>query len=667
MQFDELTIIISEKNIVSHLLFRIYSLFYFRGLTIACAKVLVILIECSSDPSLSLQAKLNLIGILQEADLNDLVCLVDLRKGAIDNKNDLNLQFLHQLEIFSKKTENYFDWNGTDLSNGIRMLTSALKQFERENGAKLNVLDYSMVHEMEWSRTSCLSKIAFLQEKDGEIVGALSNLRHIVEICIRMSSMANQGKTLIQYISSSQTLSRWSGRLVECIQNLSRLYIRLGNRQKAEAYAKTVDQMLEIDLNQTCSSYSEIVQKFSIRKLANVRLKWILESYSGNISHSLISPKIPVPLKYLNPADTDEHHSHLEFQIESIQQLLSIGDEKMRLKEEEAYSNAKILFNQANLLLQSIIQSSIDLGNGDGSIQKRSDIRRAIRLGQLQCSVAIRLARCHQSFDLDGMIPEVWNKVRKIFEEVRDSKTASGLDKAYACYRLGRMYLSRAKKNGLLQDLWENISQSDSAPSKSDDLFASKVLLRQALTYVGLPTSPLSRKILRCLALCTGPRQCFSDHLLLPESIILMHRSIGGAHRNSLVSNLSPESQMRNILQNMDGTEDEQKDFFDLLNKHLPEEWNIVGISVCPTGELLFSSIRKCGDGNVQGYIECIFSKNGQQIDFRKCLVQKMNIILQENSRQLTSSNAISKSEWWRQRQILDQELKNLLLEVDSR
>ena len=111
--------------------------------------------------------------------------------------------------------------------------------------------------------------------------------------------------------------------------------------------------------------------------------------------------------------------------------------------------------------------------------------------------------------------------------------------------------------------------------------------------------------------------------------IILMHRSIGGAHRNSLVSNLSPESQMRNILQNMDGTEDEQKDFFDLLNKHLPEEWNIVGISVCPTGELLFSSIRKCGDGNIQGCIECIFSKNGQQIDFRKCLVQKMNIILQ--------------------------------------
>ena len=105
--------------------------------------------------------------------------------------------------------------------------------------------------------------------------------------------------------------------------------------------------------------------------------------------------------------------------------------------------------------------------------------------------------------------------------------------------------------------------------------------------------------------------------------------------------------------------------FISSIEFNLPLDWNIVAITVCPTGDLLYSSIIKTSYG-LEVNTSCVFSSS-QMPSILFSIVKPLNHILEENQRQLSSSDKKDKTEWWNERQALDHEIEILLDHLESR
>jgi hypothetical protein len=288
-----------------------------------------------------------------------------------------------------------------------------------------------------------------------------------------------------------------------------------------------------------------------------------------------------------------------------------------------------------------------------------------------------------------------------LLEEITGSKFCSGMCNAEAYYRLGLFALRSARKSGELQGLWtgnavfqdegqHNIYFNDVESTASSTLEARK-FFQCALINAPPASFDLTKNILRCLALVTGPADGKAGKGLTAASLI--HMSVGGSSRNIVRDELDG-GRIRELFQTF---EDESLDYdariealgLLLLNSgdSLPTNWNISTLATCPTGELIVSSIRTSLGSTSEKVTKistaCIFpatglisnddSRNGIHADvlfpLDKIIERSQNQLhgmteeVQHNQYDANSS----RREWWKERHSFDDELQTLLQHAERK
>ncbi|KAL3816332.1 hypothetical protein ACHAXA_011432, partial [Cyclostephanos tholiformis] len=290
---------------------------------------------------------------------------------------------------------------------------------------------------------------------------------------------------------------------------------------------------------------------------------------------------------------------------------------------------------------------------------------------------------------------------RAHLEEITGSRFPSGICNAEAYYRLGLVALSSLRKSGELQRMWAQNAvfpderqlkaYSDDDKSSVSSVLEARQFFRCALMNAPPASFDLTKNILRCLALVTGPTEGESAKGL--TSATLIHMSVGGSSRNIVQDELNG-GKTHALFQ---AFEDESLDYEARIKKLerslldlgncLPTSWNISTLATCPTGELIVSSIctSLCSSRkNVTKFSNaCIFpatesiSNDDSWIGIRADVLRPFDRIIERSQNhlqgmteeiQLTQYDAKSaRREWWRERRTFDEDLQKLLQHAERK
>jgi len=328
----------------------------------------------------------------------------------------------------------------------------------------------------------------------------------------------------------------------------------------------------------------------------------------------------------------------------------------------------------------------------------------------LHIEVQLRVARVLLSEPSERSEKEA----RDLLTKVTESPSAPSPCRAWAHYYLGLIFIKAARQSGALQDLWIDHSggAQNSAivepPYDQDGKHAIAIArshLRKALVLVGPASDALSRDTMRCLALLSGsPKR---EESVSISAIGLIHSSIGATTRqivtsalkkdevpkdgfSSSFSELNRDEKLFHLFDSLDmswsdlSKRNQRMDFlFDEASKSLPSKCRVVAVALCPTGEILASSMWKSADqsSNLEVDTVCIFPDTdaGSILDTKVyCDVMKpLDELISLNEGQIRGldmttvadifKEETSKRDWWHDRQSADDHLQSLIDDVESK
>ena len=583
---------------------------------------------------------------------------------------------------------------------------SITQEYSKMASALSEHVDVTVAVFASWIRTTCLLFVADLNEKSGDLVCALSALKECCAVCkenIKISRRANEQE---KRIDSSQfhivMASRWTGRLSSCLMSMAMCYARLGDRRRAEGYSVASTEILGLNTDeQDASNWLSCREKGALREF------WLVKDLSSpselnNDCSNLLSIQHGNN-SFRNNEDIYSSVASIHWKIEFIRSLIYRGDKLKRNAKEGIDNGFSECFFCASQLLEPLL--SVQCGsliNGEIGFNTSAlkESRFDSRLGALDSAVKLRLARC---IELKGEPELIVNgDAEQLYEDVRRSPFTNGVDRARSCYRLGRMFLERARRAGELSRLWKGhaayVQLDDGESFTSNEKhgyissnFVSRAVsfLREAKSYSGEATDKLSRHILRSLALALGPvtapctsslAQCAS------EAALLIHLSVGGSSRQMVTRVYadgaeflcSGDKRVKAAFEafntNMLGSKELLHSFIKTYST-LPHDWIVTALTLVPSGELLISSIQSNAEGGVDGRVRCIFPTIDSETDnYFRDILEQMDSILEVNRLQLSgmdssAAEGFSKEatrNWWKDRKNIDHDLKCLVETVEK-
>jgi hypothetical protein len=271
-----------------------------------------------------------------------------------------------------------------------------------------------------------------------------------------------------------------------------------------------------------------------------------------------------------------------------------------------------------------------------------------------------------------------------------------------AYYRLGLVALSSSRDSGELQGLWAGkaVFQGDrhsGANSNYDNFTLSATLKARQYFRCALSNAPpasfdLTKNILRCLALVTGPNEGEFGEGLTSSSLI--HMSVGGSSRNMIRDELNG-GKTHALFRAFD---DESLQYDARINslerslldfgRFLPMSWNISTLAICPTGELIVSSISTSLGSNKDKVTKfsnaCIFPANESISDdvlwngIHVDVLIPFDNIIEGNQKHLNGMTEevqhdkydavlARRREWWKERHSFDEGLQKLLQHAERK
>lgn len=279
-----------------------------------------------------------------------------------------------------------------------------------------------------------------------------------------------------------------------------------------------------------------------------------------------------------------------------------------------------------------------------------------------------------------------------ILEQITSSNSGSRICNAEAFYQLGLLALFKAREQGELCTLWSEHATGIAGNGSCRDGFSDAQLssttearecFRCALSNAPPASCTLTKNILRCLALVSGPRQQAS-------TAAMVHMSIGGAARQIVRDSLDGGS----VQNTFSAFDDESLDFDArieavgqlLLNSApaLPRNWNVVAMATCPTGELLVSSLRASPSGGEQPTevcTVCVFASTPADCDSSAVgihaeILHPLDRIIDRSQKQLHGiteeaqqgqyNEKSSRRDWWKERYSIDEDLHSLLKAAET-
>lgn len=266
--------------------------------------------------------------------------------------------------------------------------------------------------------------------------------------------------------------------------------------------------------------------------------------------------------------------------------------------------------------------------------------------------------------------------------------SCSSLCQAWSYFLLGSVALRNARRNEELFDLWELRSLRGRT---EESIAEARQFFGEALQLLGSSCSILKRSVQRCLALVSGPGTPENAGGIVP--CLLVNGSVGAATRKSvlrsLLGSIDAERFDKQTITNIyDGIDMHSFDniaaesgetFLDELGQRVPPEWRFVTAALCPTGELLLTSIEfaQCERDVIQRSA-CVFPDS----ETRRCMydeiLKPLDEIVEQSQHQLSEEVDDSsandrvekekcKRKWWGKRKELDADLEDLLNTVQER
>jgi hypothetical protein len=318
----------------------------------------------------------------------------------------------------------------------------------------------------------------------------------------------------------------------------------------------------------------------------------------------------------------------------------------------------------------------------------------------------MRLAEARASLSSCGINLEAENTVAACCKEIVESSLSPASCRAWSFYFLGLIELRNARRSGELALLWQGHSNGDIEPLQELPLTCTEKargFFLSSLPFLGPASELLTRNVLRCLALVTGPEQ--TNELTRMSSCVLIHTSIGSASRQRVARGIRGKldqgddgvdvdaaggedvvNPVENIFRALDSPSaatdetDAAERFFLDLESRVPVGWRFVAVALCPTGELLLNSLEKPeNEDKLVSRTACIFPDelhdSNLPVHSYDTILKPLDRIIERSQEQLqgmdqeqvdiASSEISRKREWWKNRSALDSELQDLIEQVD--
>jgi hypothetical protein len=305
-------------------------------------------------------------------------------------------------------------------------------------------------------------------------------------------------------------------------------------------------------------------------------------------------------------------------------------------------------------------------------------------------------------------------RARDLLVAITETSVAPALCRAWAHYYLALINIKTARQSGALHDLWidhaggpEGGYMRETPRDHQDGKHAiatARSHLREALILVGPASDVLSRDVMRSLALLAGPLERGSSVSMSAASLI--HSSIGATTRrvvtNVLTTDGAPASDIDSSQSSLDSDEklfhlfdsldtswselserNKRIDFlFDSAGESLPSNCRVVAVALCPTGEILVSSMCSSEGQSKSLVIDtvCIFPGSDRDSILDTTVyddvMKPLDELIQRNEDQIRGLDTTvvadnfkeetSKRDWWNQRQRADDQLQYLIEDVES-
>jgi len=251
-------------------------------------------------------------------------------------------------------------------------------------------------------------------------------------------------------------------------------------------------------------------------------------------------------------------------------------------------------------------------------------------------------------------------------------------------YEMGLKVLNNRRSRLELYSLWKkhsvyahDIEVDDTTISSMQNIIQARELLRCAWKIAPPSSANLTKQILRCLALVLGPENS--------ETASLLHSSVGGAARNVFLDRLSEKGNGKmQVEQFFDAFEKSDSDdrkaamekVFSNAIDLIPNSWVVSVVVICPTGELMISSLQSNGSHQrIQNITTiCVFpggAKNSQHADVHTDLLIPLDSIIErsrkqlsgmsEEAQQLEYTEESARRKWWQERHRIDEDLESLV------
>jgi hypothetical protein len=317
----------------------------------------------------------------------------------------------------------------------------------------------------------------------------------------------------------------------------------------------------------------------------------------------------------------------------------------------------------------------------------------------LKIQLKLRQARCLlEASKAESLDSEL--RVRELCDEVVQSSATPTTSRAWANFYLGSLELNHARRTGSLYELWRghsNLADHDMcydhetlhSSNAFDHIDCARRHFLAAVSLLGSATEVFTRKVLRSLALVTGPEE--PGHAISGMSACtLVLTSIGRVTRQRMLVELgagNPRFEDHGGAQDLyqafgafdsdfnDASERNQaiERFFSQLAKVVPANWRFVALGLCPSGEILLTSIDMA-DG-FRARTTCIFTQDSSDYAYNEIL-KPLDEIIQSSQGHLQGmdpaaatehfSRESAKRTWWNERKKLDGDLKVLIETVET-
>lgn len=302
-----------------------------------------------------------------------------------------------------------------------------------------------------------------------------------------------------------------------------------------------------------------------------------------------------------------------------------------------------------------------------------------------------------------------------LLTEITETSSASAPCRAWAHYYLGLVYIKTARQDGALQNLWTDHAghaygcNADEPPYDDQEgqhaIAIARSHLREALALVGPASDALSRDAMRCLALLTGPSR--REESVSMSATSLIHSSIGATSRQVVTSalasdevpkdgfgashsDLNCDEKLYHLFNSLDTPWSELSErnqrigfLFEEAGKSLPPNCRIVAVAMCPTGEILVTSMWTSVDqpSNLELDTVCIFPEGDRESILDSTVyddvMKPLDELIRRNEAQIRGLDMTtvednfreeaSKRDWWNDRQRADDQLQSLVEDAESK